>query len=339
MLLRFAPLAWTVRWHHRVSRRKGSLDFSRLWWTPPLSAHQAWELEKNRVETELGLTPVVSITDHDNLEAPMALRVLDEADTTPVSVEWTVPYRDTFFHLGVHNLPADEAQALFAAMESYTAEPRVANLGDLLSSLHRRRQVLIVLNHPLWDEKGLGGDRHRRRLEELLKRFGGTIHALEWNGFRSWRENSEVLALSQSLQFPLVAGGDRHGRQPSSVLSVSAAECFDEFVDDVRRRRQSSIVLMPGYREQLRLRVVESICEVLRDDPSHSLGWRRWSDRVFYRNDAGDAVPLSRIWQKTSIPFPIWHFVGLMSLLDAGLGHSQLRSAMRFALMQGEETT
>lgn len=338
ILARVAPLAWLAHRHcGRNSRGVVPIDFSRLWWTPPLSAHQFWEMETRRVENELGLDAVVSITDHDNLEAPLALRVLEEAVNTPVSLEWTVPYASTYFHLGVHNLPADQAHSLFAAMRAYTAAPSPAGLGDVLSELDRHREVLIVLNHALWDEKAIGKEHHRHCLEEFLDRFAERIHALEWNGFRSRRENLAVAALSEGTGIPLVAGGDSHGRQPGAVLNLTEADCMDEFAHQVRRRRQPWIAIMPEHREHLTLRILEAICEVLREDPSHGLGWIRWGDRVFYRNDAGDAVPLSRLWRASSVPLIIRTFVGLMFLIDAGLGHSQLRHAMRLALARGEE--
>jgi hypothetical protein len=45
------------------------VDLSRAWWTPPLSALQAWRLEKSQIENSLGLDALVSLTDHDNIDA------------------------------------------------------------------------------------------------------------------------------------------------------------------------------------------------------------------------------------------------------------------------------
>ena len=48
---------------------------------------------------------MVSITDHDDINAPMLLRSLESAlGAIPVSVEWTVPFHETSFHIGIHNL-------------------------------------------------------------------------------------------------------------------------------------------------------------------------------------------------------------------------------------------
>jgi len=294
-------------------------------------------METRQVENQLCLKAVVSITDHDNLDAPMSLRVLEGSVDTPLSLEWTVPYQNTFFHLGVHNLPADEAHSLFAAMRNYTAAPSSEGLDDVLAELDQHREVLIVLNHALWDETGVGKDRHRQCLDAFLGRFSERIHALEWNGFRSRRENLAVAALASSRGIPLAAGGDSHGRRPSTVINLSEADCLSEFVLDIRRRRQPAIAIMPEHREHRTLRILEAVCEVLREDPSHGLGWKRWGDRVFYRNDAGATVPLSSYWRESAVPFIIRTFVGLMFLVDAGLGHSQLRQAMRLALARSEE--
>ena len=49
---------------------------------------------------------LVSITDHDDIQAPMLLRSVPSSRHIPVSVEWTVPFGTTAFHLGIHNLPS-----------------------------------------------------------------------------------------------------------------------------------------------------------------------------------------------------------------------------------------
>src|ERR1019366_8997065 len=82
------------------------VDFSRAYWTPPLSPKLAYEAEKDQVEATLGLKAMVSLTDHDNIEAPLFLRTLPGTAHTPISLEWSVPYAGTIFHLGVHNLPS-----------------------------------------------------------------------------------------------------------------------------------------------------------------------------------------------------------------------------------------
>jgi hypothetical protein len=61
---------------HIVSRyQRGPLpavDFSRAYWTPPLSPASALRLERGQI-AKLGLHPLVSLTDHDNIEAGATL--------------------------------------------------------------------------------------------------------------------------------------------------------------------------------------------------------------------------------------------------------------------------
>ncbi|HEY1242240.1 MAG TPA: hypothetical protein VGF16_16865, partial [Bryobacteraceae bacterium] len=78
------------------------LDYSRAYWTPPLPEHAAYSLERRQIEESLGLNAIVSLTDHDSIEASKRLDLFEECRWTPVSVEWTVPYGPSFFHLGVH---------------------------------------------------------------------------------------------------------------------------------------------------------------------------------------------------------------------------------------------
>src|SRR3954447_23322045 len=63
-----------------------TLDLNRAWWTPPLAPYDAWLLERNEIQNRLGLDALVSLTDHDNIEGPLGLRVLDECRHVPVSM-------------------------------------------------------------------------------------------------------------------------------------------------------------------------------------------------------------------------------------------------------------
>ena len=99
-----------VRRQEAKYRRLHGEDFNyfNAWWTPPLGPREALVLERKQIE-DLGLRPLVSISDHDNIEAPLLLRVLPEGPDTPVSVEWIITYRRVILHLGVHNLPPRRA--------------------------------------------------------------------------------------------------------------------------------------------------------------------------------------------------------------------------------------
>jgi hypothetical protein len=65
-----------------------AVDFSRAYWTPPLSQASALRLEREQI-TGLGLYPLVSLTDHDNIEAGATLQETASPDEVPISVEWT----------------------------------------------------------------------------------------------------------------------------------------------------------------------------------------------------------------------------------------------------------
>lgn len=330
-----AHKAWTG---FRRSRKRSSPgtahepDLSRAWWTPPLSPRQAWNLEVSQIENALQLRPHVSLTDHDSIEAGILLRVSQPDLEAPISVEWTVPYRSTFFHLGVHHLPPQHARTIFGELALYSARPAARRLASLLTWLQEFPQVLVVLNHPCWDEKRIGYGIHLTVVEDLLRRHGACIHALELNGFRPPAENRAAARLAAAFDMPLVSGGDRHGREPSSVLNLTNAKDFSEFVDEVRRGRRSEILLMPQQREPRRLRLIRSIADVLRDDDGHALGWKRWSDRIFYWCDDGESRSLRQLWGD-SPPELVSGFVGLIRLVE----HRRMQDVLRLALAEEKE--
>jgi len=304
----------------RQERRYGeahghAFDANRIWWTPPLSPLAAHTLEKNFIVGELGLTPLVSITDHDSIDAPHALRVLDDTRDVPISVEWTVPWRDTFFHLGVHNLPEAQSSPMMAALAAFTANPVETGLFELMEWLTQARDVLIVLNHPYWDEKGIGKEAHRAALAALLRAAKPWIHALEANGLRPWSENREVAQLCRDVDLPLISGGDRHGREPNAVLNLTNASNFAEFAAEVRGDGWSDVYFTRHAADSRALRIYRTVCDIIRDDPEHGLGWVRWNDRVFYRLSSGEVRPVSQAW-KDGPPEVISWFVGLVKLLD-----------------------
>jgi hypothetical protein len=51
-----------------------AVDFSRAFWTPPLTPASALRVERQQI-VKLGLRPMVSLTDHDSIAAGMALQV------------------------------------------------------------------------------------------------------------------------------------------------------------------------------------------------------------------------------------------------------------------------
>ena len=104
------------RQHRKLGGTDFETDVSKFWWTSPLSAGQALSLERSQIEEKLGLQALVSISDHDNIEAPSQLQFLESNDAVPVSVEWTAPFGHSYFHIGVHNLPPRHARETMARL-------------------------------------------------------------------------------------------------------------------------------------------------------------------------------------------------------------------------------
>src|ERR1035437_8466974 len=85
------------------------VNYAASYWTPPLTPKLAFELESTQIE-KLDLAPMVSLSDHDNIKAPLLLRSVPSARHIPISVEWSVAYGGVQnVHLGIHNLPTTKA--------------------------------------------------------------------------------------------------------------------------------------------------------------------------------------------------------------------------------------
>ncbi|MGP0076147.1 MAG: hypothetical protein ACLPWF_29860 [Bryobacteraceae bacterium] len=330
-----APILSAVMRHGAAvyrKRHKATLDLTRGWWTPPLGPHDAWLLEKSQIEA-LDRNAIVSLTDHDNIEAPVSLQVLDECRGTPISVEWTVSFGPTFFHLGVHNLPAARAREIWADMDSYRQKPHDARLGEILTALASIEQVLIVFNHPLWDERGIGQAAHRDVTLEFLRRFGPHLHALELNGLRPWKENRDVIGLAKAQRKPVISGGDRHAIEPNALLNLTNAETFQEFAEEVRDG-WSNVFVLRHYREQYAQRIFHNMIDVLRTYEHHAKGWRLWSDRVFYLWHDGKVRSLTESFGDRT-PAAVRLFVGAMQFAAA----PRMRRFLRGAFANPEEVT
>jgi len=265
-------------------------DFKKVHWTPPLSPREADELERGQIE-RIGLSALVSLTDHDSADAGKQLRMLTARSRAPISLEWTLPYGRTEFHIGIHNLPEVRADVWMGQLADCAKRPYPTRVRELFVNLNREKSILIVLNHPYWDGESIGQVAHREALDWFLADFLPFLHAIELNGMRSRKENHEVFELGEALDIPVISGGDRHGLEPSVVLNVSRAETFEEFVNEVRNERHSELLLMPRYFEPLPLRILESAWHALSDAPGE-FGRRNWMARVFVEED-GRAKPLS----------------------------------------------
>jgi hypothetical protein len=299
------------------------LNFKQGWWTPPLGAHQAWSLERVQL-THMDLDPLVSLTDHDDIEAPVSLQLLEQCCGTPISVEWTVPYGLTFFHLGVHNLPPAYARACFEAMQTFRQEPRPALLKEILENLSSMPEALVVFNHPLWDEKQIGQAAHREAAEDFLLHHKQFIHAFELNGLRPWAQNRAVVQFARQYAKPVVSGGDRHGFEPNAVLNLTNAGTFDEFVEDVRDGI-SDVLILRTYRESHASRIAHNMIDILRTYDQHVHGWKLWSDRAFYQMNDGRVQSLTD-WFGDRPPLAVAAFVTALEFASVPRVRRWLRS-------------
>jgi hypothetical protein len=306
-----------VRRRQQSSPGHAGVDFARAYWTPPLGPASALNLERKQI-AGLGLRPLVSLTDHDDIQAGMALQLTTENADAPISVEWTVPFGRTFLHLGIHNLPPRTARGWLSAMACYTATSKTTGLPDLLRALYGLPEALVILNHPFWLEEGVTESDHRGALDRFLPECIGWIHAFELNATRSRKENAAVIDLARAWKRPLISGGDRHACEPCGCINLTNAGSFAEFAGEIRQG-ESQILFMPQFREPQALRILEMCWDVLRPHPEQP-GRERWIDRVFYRGDDGVARPLAAIWQDTS-PWPLNFATGILQALAAAKPH------------------
>jgi len=289
-------LHWALE--RQAKRSTIPVDLVKAYWTPPLPPKAAFEVEKNQIEVVLGVVGLVSLTDHDTIEAPTLLRMVAETKEVPLALEWSVPFGDAIFHLGVHNLPSRRAQELVADLAVYTRAPSDSRLSELLAMLDECPEVLIVFNHPLWDLGGLGQQRCREILDQFLRRNVRFLHAFELNATRSRIENNRVIELAGRWRRVLISGGDRHGCEPSGALNLTRAESFCEFVREIRVEQRSHVLIMPQYDEPLTIRTLQAVLDVIREYPEYAPGCRRWDDRVFHPHQTTNMDrPISALWK------------------------------------------
>lgn len=303
------------------------VQYSEAYWTPPLTPILAYELESKQIQDKLGLNAFVSITDHDSIKAPLLLRTVPAARHIPVSLEWTAPFGgDQAFHLGIHNLPSDQATAWMETLEDYTKNPSGPRLTEILDALHALPNVLIVFNHPEWDLYIIGREQAALRVNEFLSQNHQFLHALELNGLRNWEENRRVKRLAEKWNLPLISGGDRHGCEPNANVNLSNASTFTEFVHEVREG-QSHVLFMPQYAEPWKHRILASTLDAIRDYPSFPQGSRLWDERVFHPDKDGQIRPLSQMWPTGRAPWYMHYGIRIVRAMGTGTLSRGLRLA------------
>ena len=303
----------TEHYEKQCRERHGiKLDFQRANWRPPLQPKMAYDVEAEQIG-RLGLYPLVSITDHDTMEASLLLRTVPSSRHIPMSVEWSAPYGGTVFHLGIHNLPSADGIAWMRRFEAYTAAPDDVQLLAMLRELHEQRQVLIVLNHPLWDLHTVGPI-HLTDLRRFIREAGKCTHALELNGLRHAKENRETARLARETGHLLISGGDRHGLEPNANINLTSAKNFTEFVEEIRVDRRSHVHFMDQYQERWEQRILRSTLNAVTDFPEFTRGWQRWDERVFHPDAQGMMRPLSELWPDGKPPVALMTAIRIVRL-------------------------
>ena len=317
---------------NRLERRSRNehqipIDWSRSYWTPPLTPKLAYDLESRQIEKQ-SLAPLVSISDHDNIHAPLLLRSVPSTRHIPISVEWTAPYGgEQSFHLGIHNLPSARASEWMATLSEFTAKPSDARLTELLVALNGEPNVLVVFNHPLWDLYRIGQEKYEFLVNEFLQKNGAHFHALELNGLRNWEENRNVRRLAERWNMLLISGGDRHGIEPNANINLTSATSFNEFVNEVRKERRSSVLFMNQYAEPWKHRILQSTMDAIRNYPEFPQGSRTWDQRVYHPDMNGVVRPLSELWPNGRPPRVLSALLTMVRMMGKGPFSSSLRYA------------
>ena len=300
------------------------VNYAAAYWTPPMTPKLAFDLESGQIE-ELGLAPMVSLSDHDNIKAPMLLHAVPNSREIPISVEWSAPYGTQSFHLGVHNLPIARATEWMASLAEYTARPSDEKLTEILVALNAEPDVLVIFNHPLWDLYMVGREKHDFLVNEFLQKNGAYMHALELNGLRDWDENRAVRWLAEEWNMLLISGGDRHGVEANANINLTNAASFTEFVHEVRREKKSRLLFMAQYAEPWKHRILQSAIDAVRDYPDFPAGSQRWDQRVYHPDADGVVRPLSDLWPHGTAPWIMTRGIQILQLMGRGLVSGGLR--------------
>jgi predicted metal-dependent phosphoesterase TrpH len=206
-----------------------NLNYAEITFNPPYTPEDVYQMEA-AAAAKWGYDGVhFTITDHDEFAGSLALlrERTDLNGRIAVSEELSLWFQGHLFHLGVCHLPENGIEETHTKIQAAARERRYDELFERLAA----SGCLVVFNHPLlpW-----GPEAKIIPATELLSRYGWAIHALEVNGMRPREENDRVLELAKQWHKPVVGGGDSHLLVASSVISLSRAATFKDFVDEVK---------------------------------------------------------------------------------------------------------
>ncbi|MFZ0772759.1 MAG: hypothetical protein WCA49_05015 [Candidatus Sulfotelmatobacter sp.] len=239
-------LAFMRPWSGVLQRAFGldgvsGLNYADITYNPPYTSEDVYQME-SAAAARWGFNGVhLAITDHDEFAGSLALLRgrPDLRGRIAISEELSLWYEGHLFHLGVSGMPESETDETHIRIQSAARGGRHDELFETLAS----SGCLVVLNHPLvfW-----GRGPETIPITNLLSRYGWAIHALEVNGMRRREENDRVLELAREWRKPVVGGGDSHLLVASSVISLSQAASFRDFIAEVKDGR-SVPFLTPEY--------------------------------------------------------------------------------------------
>jgi len=208
------------------------LNYAEITFNPPYTPEDVYRMEA-AAAAKWGFDGVhLAITDHDEFAGSLAL-LRGRPDLTgctngriAIGEELSLWFRGHLFHLGVSHMPESAAEEMHTRIQAAARGGRYDELFETLAA----SGCLLVLNHPLiaWRPGA------EIPVAELLSRYGWAIHALEVNGMRSHEENDRVLELARHWRKPVIGGGDSHLLVASSILSLSRAATFKDFIAEVK---------------------------------------------------------------------------------------------------------
>jgi predicted metal-dependent phosphoesterase TrpH len=205
------------------------LNYAEITFNPPYSPEDVYQMEA-AAAGKWGFDGVhLAITDHDEFAGSLALLRgrPDLSGRIALSEELSLWFQGHLFHLGVSHLPEMGVEETHARIQAAARAGRYDELFETLAA----SGCLVVLNHPLIAWKA-GSE--NIPVADLLSRYGWAIHALEVNGMRTREENDSVLELARQWRKPVVGGGDSHLLVAGSVLSLSRAATFKDFIAEVK---------------------------------------------------------------------------------------------------------
>jgi predicted metal-dependent phosphoesterase TrpH len=206
-----------------------NLNYAEITYNPPYTPEDVFQME-SAAAAHWGFNGVhLTITDHDEFAGSLEL-LRGRADLNgrvAIGEEVSVWYEGHLFHLGVSGLPESGIDETHSRIQAAARGGRHDELFETLAA----SGCLVVLNHPLvaWAPGA-----EAIPITDLLTRYGWAIHALEVNGMRRREENDRVLELARQWRKPVVGGGDSHLLVASSIVSLSRAASFKDFIAEVK---------------------------------------------------------------------------------------------------------